>query len=414
MRLHLIQDVLSAVFIFLIAGLDLQLCRGGSIIFGKGLLNTVGDHHRKQRKMLNPVFSIAHMRSMMPIFYDVVNQLESALSSRVKDTQQEVDLLGWMARTALELIGRSGFGYSFDNMVDDQPRHRYSIVVKDLVPTLNRLGFARFYLLPLALKLGLPVRVRTFIMNITPWKTLHDARDMLNYMHDLSVEIYAEKKRALHDGDEAVQNQIGKGKDLLSILMRENMNADNEDTLEESEVIAQMTTFTFAAMDTTSNGMSRILHLLALYPDVQAKMRQEITQARKERQGELSYDELVSLPYLDAVCRETLRLYAPVSTMLRRATQDTIVPFSKPVTGVDGTEISEVFVPKNSMLVLSILNANRSPELWGPDVLEWKPERWLSPLPESITNSKIPGVYSHLMTFSGGNRSCMYDHPSPS
>lgn len=55
--------------------------------------------------------------------------------------------------------------------------------------------------------------------------------------------------------------------------------------------------------------MARILHLLALHPSVQDKMRQEIIEARKERQGrKLSYDELVALPYLDAVCRETLRL----------------------------------------------------------------------------------------------------------
>ncbi|KAE9396156.1 hypothetical protein BT96DRAFT_996974 [Gymnopus androsaceus JB14] len=33
------------------------------VFLGKGLLGTVGDVHRRQRKMLNPVFSIAHMRS---------------------------------------------------------------------------------------------------------------------------------------------------------------------------------------------------------------------------------------------------------------------------------------------------------------------------------------------------------------
>jgi hypothetical protein len=31
-----------------------------------------------------------------------------------------------------------------------------------------------------------------------------------------------------------------------------------------------------------------------------------------------------------------------------------------------------------------------------PDAHEWKPERWLSPLPETITDSKVPGVYAHL------------------
>ena len=66
---------------------------------------------------------------------------------------------------------------------------------------------------------------------------------------------------------------------------------------------------TFAATDTTSGALARILHLLAQHKDVQTKVRHEIRQARKESGGEdVPYDRLVSLPYLDAICRETLRL----------------------------------------------------------------------------------------------------------
>jgi len=54
--------------------------------------------------------------------------------------------------------------------------------------------------------------------------------------------------------------------------------------------------------------MSRILDLLSTHPEIQAKLRQEISLARAKAGGDLSYDELISLPYLDAVCRETLRL----------------------------------------------------------------------------------------------------------
>ena len=67
-------------------------------------------------------------------------------------------------------------------------------------------------------------------------------------------------------------------------------------------------TFTFAAMDTTSGALGRILFLLSIHQDVQNKLRQEITEARKS--GDLGYDDLVALPYLDAVCKETLRVYA--------------------------------------------------------------------------------------------------------
>lgn len=59
-------------------------------------------------------------------------------------------------------------------------------------------------------------------------------------------------------------------------------------------------------MDTTSSALSRILWLLSLNQDVQQKLREEIQEA--QHHGQLSYDQLVSLPYLDAVCRETLRV----------------------------------------------------------------------------------------------------------
>lgn len=60
-------------------------------------------------------------------------------------------------------------------------------------------------------------------------------------------------------------------------------------------------------MDTTSNALSRILHILAQHPDVQNKLRNELLEAA-QRDGSVSYDALMQLPFLDAVCRETLRL----------------------------------------------------------------------------------------------------------
>jgi cytochrome P450 len=62
----------------------------------------------------------------------------------------------------------------------------------------------------------------------------------------------------------------------------------------------------FAAFDTTSSALSRIIYLLSRNLEVQSKLRAEITEAFQN--GDLQYDDLVSLPYLEAVCRETLRL----------------------------------------------------------------------------------------------------------
>ena len=64
-----------------------------------------------------------------------------------------------------------------------------------------------------------------------------------------------------------------------------------------------------AATDTTSNSLTQIIELLALHPEAQEKLRGEIMQASAESGGDIAYDKLSSLPYLDAVCRESLRLW---------------------------------------------------------------------------------------------------------
>lgn len=81
---------------------------------------------------------------------------------------------------------------------------------------------------------------------------------------------------------------------------------------------------------------------------------------------------------------------------LFRAHRDTILPFAKPVVGRDGTEISEIPIKKGTQIVISALGANCNPDMWGPDSFEWKPERWLSPLPKAVEEAHMPGVYSHV------------------
>ena len=57
--------------------------------------------------------------------------------------------------------------------------------------------------------------------------------------------------------------------------------------------------------------------------------------------------------------------------------------------------LESLFVPKGTAMGIGMLAANRYKALWGEDALEWKPERWLKPLPESVTSAKMPGVYSN-------------------
>ncbi|KAF9448716.1 cytochrome P450 [Macrolepiota fuliginosa MF-IS2] len=372
-----------------------------NVYFGEGLLSTLGVQHRKQRKMLNPVFSINHMREMIPLFYEVTERLKTVLVKKVQNGPQEMDILHWMTRTALELIGQSGMGYSFDSLVDDNDCHPYSSSL-----TGGPVGFfANQFAFHIAAKFKLPL-LKRLIVDLIPIKRVQDLKEVIDIMYQTSVEIIRAKKEAMRSADPQIAAEMRNKKDIISILMRANATASAEDRLTDSEVIGQVSSLVFAGMDTTSSALSRILQLLATHRHIQDKLRDEIKEAQMN--GQLSYDQLVTLPYLDAVCRETLRVFPPVNlAFLRTARKDMILPLSKPVKGVDGRERTEIFVPRGTNVIVSAFGANCSPELWGPDTYEWKPERWLSTVPESVIEAHMPGIYSHLMTFMGGSRACI-------
>ena len=67
---------------------------------------------------------------------------------------------------------------------------------------------------------------------------------------------------------------------------------------------------TLAGMDTTANSLARVLELLADHPDAQDRLREEILGAIDAAGGNstIDYETLMALPYLEAVCRETLRV----------------------------------------------------------------------------------------------------------
>lgn len=72
------------------------------------------------------------------------------------------------------------------------------------------------------------------------------------------------------------------------------------------------------------------------------------------------------------------------------------MPLHKPIQGVDGTLLKEVVVPKGTLILPCLGHCNRNKDLWGEDADEWKPERWLSPLPSTVTEAHVPGVYASL------------------
>ena len=96
----------------------------------------------------------------------------------------------------------------------------------------------------------------------------------------------------------------------------------------------------------------------------------------------------LTLPSHVFVC---LRALIALST-----TEDTVLPLHEPIRGKDGTLITEVAVPKGTVALLNLEACNTNKAVWGEDAYEWKPDRFLAPLPPSVEAARIPGVYANM------------------
>ncbi|KAJ7444495.1 cytochrome P450 [Mycena latifolia] len=370
------------------------------LLFGKGILSTILDDHRKYRKLMIPAFSTANLRGMVPLFYEVAERARDGLiAPNVRDGPKMLDLNSILRRTSLELIGRTGIGTSLDPMLTGEDQaDRYAQALQEILHDGSKLVFL-LPLLPLILKIPFP-SFRRALINFIPLPALHHLRDLVDFTHGSASQLVAERKAALKSGELYIKDDA---KDIMSILMRSNMAADSEIHLTDDELVAATSMIIIAATDTTSSSLNRMFHMLALYPELQENLRAEILAAPEH----LNHDQLVALPYLDAFIREILRLFPPVTPgVFRYACQSTVLPLGTPIVGVDGTPLKTITVPAGTITYVAIAAANHNKQIWGEDALEFRPERWIGGRAESVT-TKMCGVYGNTMTFIGGGRSCI-------
>lgn len=364
------------------------------VLFGPGLLTAHGDAHRVQRKMLTPVFTAKHMKALVPKFGHIAQDMTEAIIKDLAGAEsKEIDILHWCSATALELIGQAGLGHTFG--VFQGVESEYSTAVKKLLPALfDLMPFRTLFHIIYPLQ---PASLRRKIVEWTPSANVQHMKHVIDIQEEQAIRIMEDKKAKLKNGEESDMN------DILSVLLKANLQAEESNRLPESQIRGQVNTLVFAGHETTSGALTRTLELLALHPNVQDRLRSELIAAADE----LDYEGLQSLPYLDAVCREVLRLYPPATQIEREALKDWVVPLRYPVKGNDGQEAREIRVRKGTIIYVGLRQANRSRETWGEDADEFKPERWLQELPLSVSAAKTSGVYSSMMTFSSGPRSCI-------
>ncbi|KAL5498061.1 hypothetical protein ACEPAH_2992 [Sanghuangporus vaninii] len=377
-----------------------QARRNLARLLGDGILVTEGDKHRQQRRIMNPSFGPSSIRNLTPIFLEKALQLRDIWKSEVMaesgktENGKVIDVLSWLSRTTLDVIGLAGFDYHFDSLNVHQEPGELNKAFATLFHADGSFGILRL------LQAFFPV------FNIIPSKRGNEERRAQETMQRIGQELLREKKAGVNGNfDEEKEQGRGRGKDLLSVLVRANMDTELPDSqrMSDEDVLAQVPTFLVAGHETTSTQTTWALWALAMHPEFQDRLRGELRSIDTDTP---SIDDLSAerLPFLDAVVRETLRIHSAVPNSIRLAMKDDIIPLSEPFTDKNGKICNEIRIRKGDGVFIPILLVNRYPQIWGEDAHDFNPDRWANPPPAV---QEIPGVWGNLMTFLSGARSCI-------
>ena len=146
-----------------------------------------------------------------------------------------------------------------------------------------------------------------------------------------------------------------------------------KETRDPLELRSQILNVFFPARDTTSIAVANTLFHLARNPQVWTDLR---SAALSLGSRPLTFEVLKSLTLFRYVLFETIRLQGPSGRLYRTALRNTILPLGG---GPDGR--SPVFVEKGVVVALHLWGLHHDIDIWGDDVDEFKPQRWVGKRP---------------------------------
>ncbi|KAF9812294.1 hypothetical protein IEO21_06268 [Rhodonia placenta] len=306
-----------------------------------------------------------------------------------------IDVLSGLTKVTLDVIGLAGFNIDFGSL-NPNGHARHGELTDAFNVMFGALGDTRTSLFR-AMKAYLPP------LRLIPDSTSARVTAARKVIDRVGMQLIREKKAEVIKAERTGEKNTLHSRDLLTLLIRANMSTDipENQRLSDAEVLAQIPTFLAAGHETTSNSTAWCLYALAQHPAVQSALRDELLSVPTDSP---SMDDLNALPYLDAVVRETMRLHAPVSSTMRYAAKDDVIPLAAPYTDRNGEVCDGIRVSKGSPIIIPILAMNRSKAVWGEDAHEFRPERWESTIE---TAQHMPGVWAHMMSFLGGPRACI-------
>ncbi|KAG7086147.1 hypothetical protein E1B28_002106 [Marasmius oreades] len=255
------------------------------------------------------------MREFLPLFWrHDVNHLSEKWDNVLRGKTQTIDIIHWLHRLALDIVGESAFNYHFDAL-NNKPNelttalYAFEKLAGDHTPTMTLIQAI----------------LRHIPDSVVSWKTKHfpfHGDKVVKRFLEVSNEKAREfvKKARLDselDSDEA-KDETGMERDILSIHARANRAEDPRKRLvSEEEMLSQTSTIFQAGHHTTGYTSSWILYQLAAHPEDQEKVYEEIRRARERNSGDFSSFEYDSMNHLNPVIKET-RLHPSVPKLETR------------------------------------------------------------------------------------------------
>ncbi|KAJ7191590.1 cytochrome P450 [Mycena pura] len=199
----------------------------------------------------------------------------------------------------------------------------------------------------------------------------------------LGTQVIEEKAAALDGG-------MDPGNDLYAYLLRQNT------TLTKEDIACQTCILLVAGQDTTANTLTFGLLELARKPELQEKIRKEI-----HSMSTSSYD---NKPLLNALIKESLRMYPAEALVERVAVRDTVIPLTESITTMAGEHVDHILVRNGELVIIGVASYQRDKFRWGENPDKFDPLRWVD---GRVKQGDAIGPYANLLSFLGGPRTCL-------
>ncbi|KAJ6487990.1 cytochrome P450 [Mycena sanguinolenta] len=366
------------------------------LVGGEGTVMALkGDMHKRFRNALNVGFTASAVRRCRPAFGEVEEEVSRQLEA---SNGRPVDICPLLGRATLTAISKAVLGCSAEDLGEE-----FVSAALNLVSTASNQSTGE-QLIADTIGASLPEWLMLAMIRL-PTPTFALLRRARTLAQEIGERVVSEKRRAAQAGADITGDLYGVLVDAAQTQTRTLLDRGAR-VLTDHELAEQTQMLMVAGQDTTANVLTFVLLELAKDPKLQSALRAEI-RAHMHDAAEGNYD---ALPLLNAIIRETLRMY-PVEPLTDRvALQDAVIPLGEPLTTVKGERISSIPIRKGEIITVGIGSYQRLESRWGPDAHEFKPSRWLedrAPLPGSRIDGEVLGPYANLLAFSTGAHTCL-------